>query len=129
MLNAINNKQMEEAINSLKEHTSLPMNTMPEKQSHNEAIENKMPLVDVPPTNPGRTLYLYICNCSYFLLEPFHFQLLDLDRIKWLRWKIVHLGFIGLIKFQFTFSQAQCRPCGMLWLVCYCLWLHKYSIF
>ena len=58
MVEAIEKKQLEEAIDELAEKTPPPMNTMLIKQSREEAIEKKrrrdaMQLVDIPPTNPG----------------------------------------------------------------------------
>ena len=58
MVEAIEKKQLKDAINELAEKTPAPMNTMLTKQSQEEAIEKRkrrdaMQLVDVPPTNPG----------------------------------------------------------------------------
>ena len=57
MVEAIEKKQLEEAIDELAEKTPPPMNTMLTKQSREEAIEKRrrdaMQLVDIPPTNPG----------------------------------------------------------------------------
>ena len=58
MVEAIQKKQLEEAIDELAEKTPPPMNTILTKQSREEAIENRrrrdaMQLVDIPPTNPG----------------------------------------------------------------------------
>ena len=58
MIEAIRSKQLEDAIDELKEQTPPPMNTMLNKQSKEEAIQkrnmkDRIQLVDVPPTNPG----------------------------------------------------------------------------
>jgi len=58
-LDAIIDKKLEKAVDELKNETPPPMNTMLEMQPRSEAIQKKsrrerMPIVDVPPTNPGR---------------------------------------------------------------------------
>ena len=58
MVDAIQKKQLQEAIDELAEKTPPPINTMLTKESREEAIEKRrrrdaMQLVDVPPTNPG----------------------------------------------------------------------------
>jgi hypothetical protein len=53
-------KKLEKEIKELKDETPPPMNRMLEKQPpRSDAIRKKkqtesMPIVDVPPTNPGR---------------------------------------------------------------------------
>ena len=59
---AIINKKMDKAIEEIKKETPDPMNTMLEKESCAEAIKKKqarerMTIVDVPPTNPGRLIF------------------------------------------------------------------------
>ena len=59
MVDAIVNKKLVNEVKELKKETPLPMNTMLDKQPSGEAIKKKqsresMPIVDVPPTNPGR---------------------------------------------------------------------------
>ena len=59
MVDAIVNKKLENEVKEIKKETPLPMNTMLDKQPRSEAIKKKqsresMPIVDVPPTNPGR---------------------------------------------------------------------------
>ena len=59
MVEAIEKKQLKDAINELAEKTPAPMNTMLTKQSREEAIEKRkrrdamQQHADVPPTNPG----------------------------------------------------------------------------
>ena len=58
MVEAIEKKQLNGAIDELAKKTPAPMNTMLTKQSREEAIEKRkkrdnMQLVDIPPTNPG----------------------------------------------------------------------------
>jgi hypothetical protein len=63
LLDAITNKKLDKAIEEIKKDTPDPMNTMLEKESHTEAIRKaqareSMTIVDVPPTNPGRFLFI-----------------------------------------------------------------------
>ncbi|CAB4031651.1 Hypothetical predicted protein [Paramuricea clavata] len=63
MVDAIVNKKLENEVKEIKKETPLPMNTMLDKQPHSEAIKKKqsresMPIVDVPPTNPGRLCFV-----------------------------------------------------------------------
>ena len=56
MVEAIEKKQFNGAIDELAKKTPAPMNTMLTKQSREEAIEKRkkrdtMQLVDIPPTN------------------------------------------------------------------------------
>ena len=58
IVDAIENKMLTKAIEEIKSSTPSAMNTMLDKQPRKEAIEKKkarenMPIVDVPPTNPG----------------------------------------------------------------------------
>ena len=58
MVEAIEKKQLNGAIDELAKKTPAPMNTILTKQSREEAIEKRkkrdtMQLVDIPPTNPG----------------------------------------------------------------------------
>ena len=59
------NKKMDKAIEEIKTETPDPMNTMLEKESRVEAIKKKqarerMTIVDVPPTNPGRLIFTHV---------------------------------------------------------------------
>jgi hypothetical protein len=59
IVDAILGKKLEKEIKELKDETPPPMNRMLEKQPRSDAIHKKkqresMPIVDVPPTNPGR---------------------------------------------------------------------------
>ena len=58
ILCAIQGKTLDEAQNELQQMTPLPMHSMLEKQSRDEAITKQsdrwsMKSVDIPPTNPG----------------------------------------------------------------------------
>ena len=58
ILEAIEKKQLKDAIDELAKKTPAPTNTILTKQSREEAIEKRkksdtMQLVDIPPTNPG----------------------------------------------------------------------------
>jgi hypothetical protein len=63
MIDAILNKKLKKAIKELKDLTPPPMNKMLDQQPRTKAIKKKkrresMPIVDVPPTNPDRLVYL-----------------------------------------------------------------------
>ena len=58
-IDAIREKKLDSAIKELEESAPQAMNTMLDKQPREEAIEKKkfrerMPVLPVPPTNPGR---------------------------------------------------------------------------
>jgi hypothetical protein len=82
MVDAIVNKKLENEVKEIKKETPLPMNTMLDKQPRSEAIKKKqsresMPIVDVPPTNPGRLFNSKKNCCNYSI--TFHLSVAALS--------------------------------------------------